>query len=383
MSRVGIGYDVHKLVTDRKLILGGVDIPHEKGLLGHSDADVLLHAISDALLGAAAIMTLICSVAGVLLAKLPYVNLIGALVIALLLGIAMQLTPASLRNEAQGGIGFISNKFLRLGIILLGFRLNLEKLAAAGVKTILVAAIGVTGTIVLTYWLSRKFGAEDELAILSACGCGICGAAAVMGVSPQIETDNEERKRENEVLAVAVVCVMGTVFTLVEIGIKPLLGLTDPQFGIVAGGSLHEIAHAVAAGGAFGEASLDNALIMKLSRVLLLAPVALIVGYWYQHRLIVESEEEHTKEPKKLPIPWFLGGFILTSVLGTFLPFSPAFLDALVQAAYIFLGMAMAALGVSVNFKVIFKRGGAVFGAAVISSTCLLVFMIIMSKIFF
>lgn len=49
MSRVGIGYDVHKLVTDRKLILGGVDIPHEKGLLGHSDADVLLHAISDAL----------------------------------------------------------------------------------------------------------------------------------------------------------------------------------------------------------------------------------------------------------------------------------------------------------------------------------------------
>ncbi len=200
----------------------------------------------------AAIMTLICSVAGVLLAKLPYVNLIGALVIALLLGIAMQLTPASLRNEAQGGIGFISNKFLRLGIILLGFRLNLEKLAAAGVKTILVAAIGVTGTIVLTYWLSRKFGAEDELAILSACGCGICGAAAVMGVSPQIETDNEERKRENEVLAVAVVCVMGTVFTLVEIGIKPLLGLTDPQFGIVAGGSLHEIAHAVAAGGAFG-----------------------------------------------------------------------------------------------------------------------------------
>ena len=142
----------------------------------------------------AAIMTLICSVAGVLLAKLPYVNLIGALVIALLLGIAMQLTPASLRNEAQGGIGFISNKFLRLGIILLGFRLNLERLAAAGVKTILVAAIGVTGTIVLTYWLSRKFGAEDELAILSACGCGICGAAAVMGVSPQIETDNEKMK---------------------------------------------------------------------------------------------------------------------------------------------------------------------------------------------
>ena len=53
--RVGLGYDVHKLVEGRDLILGGVKIPYEKGLLGHSDADVLLHAIMDALLGAAAL----------------------------------------------------------------------------------------------------------------------------------------------------------------------------------------------------------------------------------------------------------------------------------------------------------------------------------------
>lgn len=53
--RIGHGYDVHKLVPGRKCIIGGVDIPHETGLLGHSDADVLLHAIMDALLGAAAL----------------------------------------------------------------------------------------------------------------------------------------------------------------------------------------------------------------------------------------------------------------------------------------------------------------------------------------
>lgn len=55
MMRIGTGYDVHKLVENRKLIMGGVDIPYEKGLLGHSDADVLIHAILDALLGAAAL----------------------------------------------------------------------------------------------------------------------------------------------------------------------------------------------------------------------------------------------------------------------------------------------------------------------------------------
>ncbi|MFC2743913.1 MAG: 2-C-methyl-D-erythritol 2,4-cyclodiphosphate synthase, partial [Selenomonas artemidis] len=55
MTRFGIGYDVHQLVEGRRLVIGGVDIPHNKGLLGHSDADVLLHAVSDALLGAAAL----------------------------------------------------------------------------------------------------------------------------------------------------------------------------------------------------------------------------------------------------------------------------------------------------------------------------------------
>lgn len=53
--RIGFGYDVHKLVEERKLIIGGVDIPHEKGLLGHSDADVLIHAIMDSILGALAL----------------------------------------------------------------------------------------------------------------------------------------------------------------------------------------------------------------------------------------------------------------------------------------------------------------------------------------
>ena len=53
--RIGHGYDVHKLVSERELIIGGVNIPHEKGLLGHSDADVLVHAIMDSIIGAMAL----------------------------------------------------------------------------------------------------------------------------------------------------------------------------------------------------------------------------------------------------------------------------------------------------------------------------------------
>ena len=64
MTRIGQGYDVHRLAEGRKLILGGVEIPYERGLLGHSDADVLTHAVMDALLGAAALGDIGCHFPG-------------------------------------------------------------------------------------------------------------------------------------------------------------------------------------------------------------------------------------------------------------------------------------------------------------------------------
>ncbi|HJE44278.1 putative sulfate exporter family transporter [Lactobacillus sp. PFC-70] len=328
----------------------------------------------------AAVITLICAVAGSELAQLPYLNLVGALVIALLLGMACQVRPQIVAPN-RAGIGFISNKFLRLGIILLGFKLNLIQLASAGVKTISLAAVIVTGMVLLTYNLSRKMGVDKDLAILTATGTSICGAAAVMGVSPQIKVPAEkaEQQRENEVLAVAIVAILGTVFTLIEIGLKPLLHLTAVQFGVLTGGSLHEIAHAVAAGSAGGPVSLDTAIITKLSRVLLLAPAAVIIGLWYQK----STPTANTDANAKLPIPWFMAGFILTSLIGTFIPLGDAALAALVKLAYIFLGMAMAALGMSVNFRVIAHRGGKPFLAASIASVILMSGVALASKLFF
>lgn len=330
----------------------------------------------------AAIFTLICAVAGSFLATLPYLAVVGSLVISLLLGMVFQVWQTGVK-AAESGIGFISNKFLRLGIILLGFKLNLIDLAAAGVKTITLAIFVVTGTIILTYWIARKMGVDPALSILTASGTGICGAAAVMGISPQITVpdSDREKKREDEVLAVAIVAIMGTVFTLIEIGLKPILHMTPTQFGVMAGGSLHEIAHAVAAGGAGGPVSLDSAIITKLSRVLMLAPAAFIIGAWWQRQS--KKHGVQTTANGKLPIPWFMAGFILASVIGTFVPLGATVLAWLVKLAYIFLGMAMAALGMSVNFRVIANRGAKPFAASAIASTILLIFVATVSKLFF
>ncbi|MBC1559118.1 putative sulfate exporter family transporter [Listeria booriae] len=318
------------------------------------------------------VVTLACSLAGKYLALLPGLQLIGALVIALILGMLVQVSR-TIVVSAQPGTGFISNKFLRLGIILLGFRLNLEALADSGIKTIVLAIVVVTFTIVTVYFLCKWLKVEDSLGLMAACGCGICGAAAVMGVSPQVKAKNDDA-----VLAVAVVCILGTVFTLIEVGLKPVLGMTPTQFGVMTGSSLHEIAHAVAAGGAGGTQALDASIIMKLSRVLLLAPVAVIVGIIAQRKAKATTDEK-----SKLPIPWFMGGFLLTSAIGTFVAMPAELLNGLVSVAYICLGMAMAALGMSVNFQVIIRRGGRVFLAATIGSVALLALSITASKLFF
>lgn len=325
-------------------------------------------------------MTLICSILGTFLSQLPYLAVIGSLVLALGLGMLTQPFKKNVVTAKQG-IGFISNKFLRLGIILLGFKLNLLDLAHAGMKTILVAIGVVTGTITLTYWLAKKLGVSRQLAILAASGTGICGAAAVMGISPQIipEKGQEAQKRDNEVLAVAIVAILGTLFTLVEIMLKPFLHLSPTQFGVLAGGSLHEIAHAVACGSAGGPVSLDTAIITKLSRVLLLAPAAIIIGFWYQKG----QKTKDTNTTKKIPLPWFMLGFILASIVGTFSPLPATFIAFLVKLAYLILGMAMAALGMSVNFKVFLTSGKKAVLACLISSTLLLVVMIAVSKLFF
>ena len=309
-----------------------------------------------------ALVTCAASIIGSLMAGLPVFSLFGALIIALIIGMLVQIPMRAWLAHAAAkhaeGVGnaaaLISNKLLRLGIILLGFKLNLDVLFATGVKTIAVAAIIVTLTIAVTYLIARKLGVDEHLAILTAGGTGICGAAAVMGLSGSITMpkDEEKRGRDDEVMAVATVAVMGTVFALAEIALRPLLGLSDAQFGTMGGASLHEIAHAVAVGGSAGDAGMDAAIIMKLSRVLMLAPTAMIIGAWWARR-----HPQPGDGPRKVPIPWFMLGFLVASVAGTYLPFVAQFTDILVKAAYLVLGMAMAALGMNVDFKAIASRG--------------------------
>lgn len=312
----------------------------------------------------------VCSLLGKYLAGFPGLSLVGHLVLALLLGMLFQIWRSRL-EVVRVGTPYIANRFLRLGIILMGFKLNVLVLFSTGISSLLVALIVTPITIVMTYLFCRLLHVDHTTSLLTGCGCGICGAAAVMGVSAPAKA-----KTDQSVLAIAIVCILGTVFTLIEVFLQPFLGLTDVQFGVMAGASLHEIAHAVAAGSASGQIGLDYAIITKLSRVLLLAPVALVVGF-------IEAKRHQVGGKLEIPIPWFMGGFLLASVIGSVFSFSPSIIQGLVTAAYMILGMAMAALGMNVNFGVIIRHGAKPLAAAFFASCILLGLAYILASVFF
>lgn len=318
------------------------------------------------------LLTLFCSVLAFYAAQLPGLKLVGHLVLALLFGMAFQLArPVTV--AARRSTPFIANKFLRAGIILLGFKLNLVLLMSAGLHSLMAAVLVVAVMIPMNFLAARLLKVRRTLALLTACGCSICGAAAVMGVSGAVRA-----KDDDSVLAVAIVAILGTVFTLLEIALQPLLGFTPEQFGTMAGLSLHEIAHAVAAGGSVGMAGTDSAIIAKLSRVLLLAPVALLIG-------LLEARRHRGEDGQgfSVPVPYFMGGFLLASALGSYLPFLAAAVPSLVQLAYLLLGMAMAALGLNVNFGAIRQEGIRPLVSATFCSCVLLVISISLVAAFF
>ena len=333
------------------------------------------------------VLTLLASLFASWLKQFPGFSLFGALIIALLIGMIIQFPIRSAYVGSNDGrkagvkdaAGLISNKLLRLGIILLGFKLNLAVLFTQGIKCLPIAAVVVTLTIIVCYAIARKLGVDPMLAILTAGGTGICGAAAVMGLAGSIKVpeDKQDEKDNDVTMAVAIVAIMGTVFALLEIALGPLTGMTKDQLGITAGASLHEIAHAVAGGDAFG--AVDIATIMKLSRVLMLVFAAIIIAIWWEKK---HSEVQSTGK-KTVAFPWFMLGFIGASIIGTFVPFVTSITPQLVDFADIVLGMAMAALGINVNFSAIAKKGQKAFLASFITSVLLMCFAAGVSALFF
>ncbi|MEO6472942.1 MAG: putative sulfate exporter family transporter [Aeromicrobium sp.] len=232
---------------------------------------------------------------------------ISPLLSALVLGIVFAnigVMPPALWSRMLPGFEFAARRFLRAGIVLLGLQIVLGDIAGLGIGVLaLVVAIVGTG-IVVTLILGARLGVPTNQRVLIACGFSICGAAAIAGTSEVIEADEED-----VAAGIALVAIFGTAMIVIIPLLARLLGLSDTQTGMWAGGSIHEVAQVVAVGGQISGAALTVAVLIKLARVLMLAPVAAGLGIWHRRQAIAATH------PPVFPL--FVAGFVAMALVRT------------------------------------------------------------------
>lgn len=301
------------------------------------------------------------------LALLPILNIMGSMVLAILLGIAWR-TVMGVPATAEVGINYAGKKILRYGIILMGLRLDIHKIVAAGPRVVILAAFAVALAFGAITFLGRRVGLDKRLTLLIAAGTGICGAAAIAAVAPVVRSRDDETA-----VAVAVIALLGTLFTIIYTFIYQSIYLTSYQYGLLAGSSLHELAHVIAAAQAGGTAGTDIAILVKLARVALLVPVVLVLGLVFAPR----HQQDAGRKWRQLQVPWFILGFLALSGLNTLAILPASLTAALIQIGVFLLTTAMAGLGLNVDVDMI-KRVGAkgmftgLAGSAILSLTLFL-----------
>ena len=306
-------------------------------------------------------LTLLIAIVAKYLSGFPFLTIMGQLVIAIMLGMLWRAL-FGLQKDLAPGVSFSSKKLLRVGIILLGMRLNLLDIYHAGTSVFVIAVINLVFALLVVYGLTRLFGVEKRLGILTACGTAICGAAAVVAIAPLIKA-----KEEETAVGAATVAVLGTIFTLLYTGFYSFLHLSEEGYGVFAGGTLHEIAHVIAAAAVGGDPAVELAVIVKLTRVALLVPVALVIG-WIVGR---QGKEKSEQKLSSSIIPWFIFGFLAMSGINTLGIIPATVADYIVDIAYLLIGMAMAGLGLGIEIKTFRKLGKQAFVAGLIGSVLL------------
>ena len=269
--------------------------------------------------------------------------------VAMLLGLAIGLTfdcPALL----VPGLDFTKRSLLRLGIVLLGFRITAALVVDLGPAPIAIAAIELGVVLLAVRWAARRvFGLDADLAMLVAAGSAICGAAAILSFASM----RKERERHAGP-AVALITLAGTVALLAY----PLMyardwlpHLDDRSFGIAVGASIFELAQVYGAASSVSDEALNVATLVKLTKVLMLVPLLLAAG-------LADARRSAPGQRRRVPIPWFIVAFLVVLAANSTVTLHPQLRAAMLGTSQFLLMMTTAALGLTTSVAALRAAGG-------------------------
>ncbi|MBN2795840.1 MAG: putative sulfate exporter family transporter [Clostridia bacterium] len=233
---------------------------------------------------------------------------------------------------------YVSKHFLKIGIVFLGFNMSLETLSTIGISSGLLLGFWIAAVLGLSILLGKYFELPSKLALLIGIGSSICGASAIVALSPIVEAKEDEK-----IIAVSVVSILGTVGVLFFSLLALLSHFSEVEFGFYAGLSLQGVGHALAAAFSGGELAGEIGTITKMTRVLYIIPLAFILNIG--------------KENQSKVIPYYVFMFILVAILKGILPLPEFVIKTGQEISKVAILFAMTALGLKVNFDSVKKQG--------------------------
>ena len=273
--------------------------------------------------------------------KLQLSSLTLAIVAGMVLGNALH---GKLLERMHPGLRFCQQKLLRLGIVLYGIRLTVGDLSRLGPRALVLDLTVISSVLLIGYWLGTRFlGLDRDTALLVSAGSGICGAAAVLATDRVIDSESHKVS-----VAVATVVVFGTVAMFLYPILYPLTGFSERQFGIYTGATVHEVAQVLAAGRAVSQAASDTAVITKMLRVLLLAPVLVILS---------RVRGGKAGAAKGIKFPWFVFWFGAVIAAQSFVRVARPVRAGLIDIDTVLLSSAMFALGIATRWQQLKQAG--------------------------
>ena len=293
---------------------------------------------------------------------------VSPLVASLVLG-ALVGNIVSMPKSFMPGQKFAAKKVLRFGIVLLGTQLALKQVIDLGGRELIVVVGVVALTFLGTLWLGPRLGVSKSLSLLIATGFSICGASAVAAIEGVVEADEEE-----VTYAIALVTLCGSLAIVLLPLLRNSLGLSDPQlFGSWVGASVHDVAQVIATSSTGGETAVHAATVVKLSRVVLLAPLVASVSIWARRPssgLVANADKKQVSI-----VPIFVIGFLVMIALRTTGIIPDSWLAKLKTIERVCLASALVGLGSDVRITRLIKVGGrplllalvSWFGIAVVS----------------
>ena len=280
-------------------------------------------------------------------------GVVSPLVIAVVLG-ALISNLGMLPGNCRIGLGFAARNLLRLGIVLLGLQLSFSQVRELGAPGLALVIVVVAATFTGTQWLGKKMGLSPGLSLLVATGFSICGASAIAAMRPVSDADDDDMA-----YAIALVTICGTLAIFLLPAIGEIIGFSGAQFGSWVGASVHDVAQTVATAASGNDDAQDAAIVVKLTRVMLLAPLVAAVSFTRRRKLSHTNITDSKTQKAKLPpvIPLFIVGFIAAISINSSFNLPSEFLSNVKWLEKSLLACALVGLGAGVDARKLRRVG--------------------------